>query len=110
MLHEEKVIGDITRMFCDFPIPKDMPSLPPTHRYKDISLGGGTLLDIGIYPLMWSNIILDGAVGNSASTPQVTFTMVVVDGVDWADVIIIHYPSTPRIGILTASLRAEGKE
>jgi len=35
--------------------------------------------------------------------------MVVVDGVDWEDAIIIHYPSTQRVGVLTASLRCEGK-
>ena len=57
MLHEEKIIGEIRRLFVDFSIPKDMPSLQPTRRYKDLSLGGGALLDIGVYPLMWSNIV-----------------------------------------------------
>jgi dihydrodiol dehydrogenase / D-xylose 1-dehydrogenase (NADP) len=112
MLHEEKVIGDIQRMFCDFSLAKDMPSLPATHRYKDVSLGGGALLDIGVYPLMWSNIILDGQVGTSASTPGISATMVVVDDVDWEDVVVVKYGEgeRSRIGILTASLRGEGKE
>jgi dihydrodiol dehydrogenase / D-xylose 1-dehydrogenase (NADP) len=114
MLHKEKVIGDIQRMFCDFSLGKDMPSLPASHRYKDVSLGGGALLDIGVYPLMWSNIVLDGAVGSSASSPEISATMVVVDGVDWEDVVVVKYGESEsersRIGILTASLRGEGKE
>lgn len=110
MLHEEKVIGDIQRMTCDFSLYKDMDSLPATHRYKDVNLGGGALLDIGVYPLMWSNLILDGKVGAEASNPEVSPTMVVIEGVDHEDVIVMKYPKTNRIGVLTASLRAKGRE
>lgn len=57
MLHEDKIIGDIHRLTCDFSLQKDMEALPRTHRYKDANLGGGALLDIGVYPLMWSNLV-----------------------------------------------------
>jgi predicted dehydrogenase len=97
-------------MFCDFSLEKNMETLPPTHRYKDPALGGGALLDIGIYTLMWSNIILDGKVGAEALTPEVSSTMIVVEGVDYDDVVVVKYPKTKRIGILTASLRQEGLE
>jgi predicted dehydrogenase len=110
MLHEDKIIGDIHRMTCDFSLQKDMKNLPATHRYKDINLGGGALLDIGVYPLMWSNIVLDGSVGSSASTPEVSSTMVVIDGVDHEDVVVMKYSKTNRVGVLTASLRAKGIE
>jgi dihydrodiol dehydrogenase / D-xylose 1-dehydrogenase (NADP) len=110
MLHEEKIIGNIQRMTCDFSLQKDMASLPPTHRYKDVNLGGGALLDIGVYPLMWSNVVLDGSVGSAASNPDVSSTLVVIEGVDYEDVIVMKYPDTDRLGILTASLRARGKE
>jgi len=40
------------RMTCDFSLSKNMPFLPPIHRYKDVNLGGGALLDMGIYLLM----------------------------------------------------------
>jgi dihydrodiol dehydrogenase / D-xylose 1-dehydrogenase (NADP) len=110
MLHEEKVIGNIQRMTCDFSIDKKMESLPATHRYKDVNLGGGALLDIGVYPLMWSNIVLDRSVGSVGSTPEVSSTMVVIEGVDHEDVVVLKYPKTNRIGILTTSLRAKGRE
>jgi dihydrodiol dehydrogenase / D-xylose 1-dehydrogenase (NADP) len=71
MLHEEKIIGGIDRLTCDFSLQKDMDALPPTHRYKDVNSGGGALLDIGVYPLFWSNLILDGKVGAEASHPEV---------------------------------------
>jgi len=41
MLHEEKIIGGIDRLTCDFSLQKDMDALPPTHRSKDVHLGGG---------------------------------------------------------------------
>jgi dihydrodiol dehydrogenase / D-xylose 1-dehydrogenase (NADP) len=82
MLHENKIIGDIHRLICDFSLQKDMDALPPAHRYKDVNSGGGALLDIGVYPLMWSNLILDGKVGAEASYPEVEATMVMIEGVD----------------------------
>ncbi|KAL3427737.1 oxidoreductase [Phlyctema vagabunda] len=107
MLHEEKVLGEITRMFCDFAIPLNLPSLPAESRLKDPKLGAGALLDIGIYNIMYSNILLDGKVGTEAATPEITSNMVIVDGVDVEDVIIVKYPETQRIAILTSSLQTK---
>ncbi len=110
MLHEDKIIGDIYHLTCDFSLQKDMDALPPTHRYKVVNLGGGASIDIGVYPLMWSNLILDGKVGAEASDPEVSATMVVIEGVDYEDVIVIKDPQTNRIRILTSSLRARRRE
>ena len=54
--------------------------------------------------------VLDGPVGSSASTPEVSSTMVVIDGVDHEDVVVMKYSKTNRVGVLTASLRAKGIE
>jgi hypothetical protein len=51
MLHEEKVIGDVQRTFCDFGLDLDIASLSSESRYKDPALGAGSLLDIGINSL-----------------------------------------------------------
>lgn len=51
LLHGEKVIGDVHRVFCNFALSKDIVSLPSTSRHKNPTLGAGTLLDIGIYSL-----------------------------------------------------------
>jgi len=82
MLHEDKIIGDIYRLTCDFSLQKDMEALPPTHRYKDFNLDGDAIPDVGVYPLMWSNLVLDGKFGVEASNPEVKATMVMIEGVD----------------------------
>lgn len=109
LLHEEEVIGDVSRLFCDFGIPMNIPSLPPTHRYRDLALGGGALLDIGIYPLTLANVILDGRMGNEVEDFEVNASMVLFEGVDVEDVITFKY-ADGKIGILTASLRTKTLE
>lgn len=43
-LHEEKVIGDVRRTFCDFCLDPDITSLSSESRYRDPTLGAGSLL------------------------------------------------------------------
>jgi predicted dehydrogenase len=71
MLHEEKVIGNVRRTFCDFGLDLDITSLPPESRYKDPALGAGSLLDIGIYSLTWGLVSLDPGVGAKSEMPKV---------------------------------------
>ncbi|KAG4434822.1 hypothetical protein IFR05_009693 [Cadophora sp. M221] len=108
LLHKEKVIGGISRMFCDFGL--DFISLPATHRLKDLKLGGGALLDLGVYPLMFSSVVLDEHVGSKASDPEITSSLFVADGVDHDDVIVLKYPENGRMGVLTASMRGKTGE
>lgn len=68
------------------------------------------MLDIGVYPLMWSSIVLDGQVGVEASNPEINAMMLVIDDVDHEDVVVLKYPETKRVGVLTASLRGKGRE
>ena len=65
--------------------------------------------DIGVYPLMCSYLISDGKIGAEASNPDVKATMIMIEGIDYEDVIVKYY-KTNRIGILTASLRARRRE
>ena len=48
LLYEDKAIGDVFRTTSDFQMHVDIPNLPSTSRLKDLSLGAGSLLDIGI--------------------------------------------------------------
>ena len=59
LLFEDQVIGNVYRTFADFALEVDIASLPPTSRYRDLSLGAGTLLDTGIYSLTWAILTLD---------------------------------------------------
>ncbi|KAK0101470.1 hypothetical protein ONS95_006641 [Cadophora gregata] len=110
LLHKQKVIGDISRMFCDFALDINIASLPPTHRLKNLELGGGALLDLGVYPLMFSSVVLDEHVGSKASDAEITSSLLVVDGVDYDDVLVLKYPENGRMGVLTASMRGKSGE
>jgi dihydrodiol dehydrogenase / D-xylose 1-dehydrogenase (NADP) len=102
LIHEEKIIGDIQRTFVDFGLNMDMHNKPSTSRIKDKNLGAGALLDIGIYVLMWGNLLLDPGVPNSPLTPKITSELVLVDGIDYANSIFMSYPG--KHAILTTTL------
>lgn len=101
LIHEDCIIGDIHRVFCDFGLPKDIASLPITSRYKDPALGAGTLLDIGIYSLTWAILALESH--QRVETPQLLATQKIVDQVDVATSVLMTYPDG-RQGIVTSSL------
>jgi dihydrodiol dehydrogenase / D-xylose 1-dehydrogenase (NADP) len=64
-------------MFCDFSFDMGMDSLSPASRLKDPNLGGGAPLDLGVYPLTFSNIILDDQLGDKALHPEITSSMAI---------------------------------
>lgn len=109
-IHDEQKLGTIYRTFCDFSLDIDIPSLPETSRYKDISLGAGSLLDIGIYSLTWGLVTLSGKVGDAAEEPEVTSAQAIAHGVDVASSFILHYPSTGRQAILSSTTNFPAKK
>lgn len=98
LLHEDKVIGDVKRVFCDFGLKQDIASLPADSRLKNPALGAGSLLDIGIYSLTWGLIGL----GQRTEKPNVVAWQHLVDGVDIASSMIISFPQGQQ-GILTST-------
>ncbi|KAL1979152.1 hypothetical protein VTN96DRAFT_6674 [Rasamsonia emersonii] len=107
LIHHEKVIGDVHRIFCDFGLPIDVANLPATSRLKNPELGAGSLLDIGIYSLTWGLLVLDDRIAGEASTPQVFSAQSISDDIDIATAVILYYPQTGRQGILTSTLRVK---
>lgn len=103
VLHEEKKLGTIYRMFCDFGLEMDIPSLPESSRYKDPALGAGSLLDIGIYSLTWGLSTLSDKVGNEAEDPDVSSTQTIAHGVDVSSQVLLHYRSNGRQGVCTST-------
>lgn len=110
LIHDEKVIGEPYRTFADFPLKIDIPSLPTTSRYKDLSLGAGTLLDTGIYSLTWAILTLDA---NSPSSSEKPLALGVQshssEGIETSTSILLQYPSTGRQGIVTSTSRSNGR-
>lgn len=97
LLHMDKIIGDVHRVFCDFGLKQDIASLPADSRLKNLSLGAGSLLDIGIYSLTWGLIGL-----GQTEKPKVVASQHLVDGVDVTSSMIITF-SQGQQGILTSS-------
>ncbi|KAL1846989.1 hypothetical protein VTK73DRAFT_166 [Phialemonium thermophilum] len=100
-VHDEKVIGDVRRVFCDFAMDMNLASLGPDSRLKNPALGAGTLLDIGIYSLTWGLLALDPRIGSQAETPKIVATQSLEDGIDVATSAILVYPNGSQ-GILTS--------
>jgi predicted dehydrogenase len=108
MLHEEKVIGNVFRMRSEFSLLVDIPSLPATSRYKDINLGAGSLLDIGIYPLTWAFMALDPKTPGESEMPKIMAIQSFEDGIEVTTSVILKYESTGRQAFVTSTTMANG--
>lgn len=107
MLHEEKVIGDIFRATSNFGLNIDIPSLPATSRYKDINLGAGTLLDIGIYSLTWALLTLDPHGPANPEQPKILAAQTHQEGIEVSTSAILQYPSSGRQGLISSTTLGE---
>jgi predicted dehydrogenase len=96
VLHRDKLVGDIVRVFADFGLDMDIKNLGPESRLKNRVLGAGSLLDIGIYSLTWGLLCLDEGIGEKAETPRVTSFQTLADRVDTTSSILLFYPKTGR--------------
>lgn len=108
LLHEEKIIGDVVRVFGDFAVEIDIPTLPLTSRYKDPALGAGSLLDIGIYALTWVTLALESCEPGRAEMPRIAASQTHEEGIEIVSSAILQYPSTGRQGIATSTTKAQG--
>ncbi|KAK5045719.1 hypothetical protein LTR84_009088 [Exophiala bonariae] len=106
LVHQEKIIGDVQRVFCDFAMDMNIAAQPPTSRLRNSALGAGSLLDIGIYSLTWG--LLAMGLENTESPPKIAATQQVVDGIDISSSFILQYPKSQAI--LTSSTLAKTSE
>ncbi|KII87185.1 hypothetical protein PLICRDRAFT_42835 [Plicaturopsis crispa FD-325 SS-3] len=73
---ESGALGLPVVVHADLSIDFDLPNIPKTHRMLDPALGGGALLDLGPYPLIWAILALYEHPANKASQPSnITGTM-----------------------------------
>lgn len=105
---EEKVIGDVYRTFADFAIEVDIANLPATSRYRDLSLGAGTLLDIGIYSLTWAILTLDPSSPTASEKPLALGIQSHQESIEVNTSILLQYPSSGRQGIVTSTTMSNG--
>ncbi|CAE6452230.1 unnamed protein product, partial [Rhizoctonia solani] len=69
LIHEEKVLGDIRRVFADLAM---VFKRDPNSRLYNPDLAGGALLDLGIYPFTWAFMTLYDHPDNQKTKPDVT--------------------------------------
>jgi predicted dehydrogenase len=109
LIHDEKAIGDVHRVFCDLGLDMDFPSLPADSRLRDCSLGAGTLLDICIYSLTWGLLTLDSNIGGKAEKSRIVAvqSLSAEDEIDVATSVLLFYHETGKQGILTSTARSK---
>ncbi|KAK6077409.1 dimeric dihydrodiol [Seiridium cupressi] len=103
LLYEDKAIGEVFRTSSEFKMYVDIAGLPETSRYKDLNLGAGSLLDIGIYSLSWAILTLEPDAPGPREVPTIKAAQSFVDGIEVTTSIILHYPSSGRQGIATST-------
>jgi predicted dehydrogenase len=67
---DEGSLGDIRVLHADLSGDFDVDNIPDTHRILDPRLGGGALLDLGPYPLVWAIIAMYEHKANERSPPS----------------------------------------
>ncbi len=92
-------IGDVTAVHADFGLQGPFEA---THRLRDPQLGGGALLDLGVYPVNLAHLVL-GAPASVRSWAHLT-----PEGVDETTGLLFGYDSG-AVAALTCSINGESR-
>ena len=98
-LIEEGVIGWVSSIHADFGLHGPF---PPEHRLRDPKLGGGALLDLGVYPINFAHVIL-GAPASVQAWAHLT-----PEGVDETTGILLGW-QPGAVAALTCSINGESR-
>ncbi|KAJ1306726.1 hypothetical protein OPQ81_007715 [Rhizoctonia solani] len=106
LLHEEKVLGDIRRVFADLSLVFER---NPNSRLYSPELAGGALLDLGIYPFTWAFMILHDHPDNQKTKPNVSADILKsqLTPVDEATSVTLNFPKLHATAHLTCSMTAK---
>ncbi|KAJ5352606.1 dimeric dihydrodiol dehydrogenase [Penicillium brevicompactum] len=106
MLFTQQEIGEIAFLSSQYNLPVDIASLPATSRYKDVELGAGSLLDVGIYPLTWALLGLESPETQHQNLPTVLASQTHLSQVEATSNAILHYASNGRHAAISSSFMA----
>lgn len=111
LVFEDKAIGEVNRLFVDFAYNGDVATLPVSSRVRDVKLGAGCLLDIGIYSLTWARLLLDQQSGEGHKKFNVVSSLYLdpQDKVDHKAAFIIQYADGLQ-AICTLSELSDGRQ
>ncbi|CUM68220.1 uncharacterized protein PRCAT00005941001 [Priceomyces carsonii] len=110
-IFEEKVIGEVSRLFADFSYNAHFENMPLSTRSRNINLGAGSLLDIGIYSVTYARLLLDSKAAPHQTNFKLKSLMTIdpEDGVDHSSSVLIRYDNGKQ-GILTCSEYVQGPQ
>ncbi|GME73928.1 unnamed protein product [Ambrosiozyma monospora] len=103
LLLKKKELGAIHRIIADFSWDMNIDQLPDDSRLKSNKLGAGALLDIGIYPLTFSRVLLDDKIGKEHTPFKVTGVQTIHHDVDYMTTIVLLYVDQKQ-AVITSSL------
>ncbi|KAH9945723.1 NAD(P)-binding protein [Amylocystis lapponica] len=98
-LAEDSALGDPVILHADLSFDFNIETLPLTHRMMDPHLGGGALLDLGPYPMIWAIVALYEHPSNKGALPTgVSASMVKtpITGVDSSTSWTVNFTETLR--------------
>lgn len=103
---EEGTLGNPVMVHADLSGDFDIENISPHHRILDPQLGGGALLDLGPYPLVWAIVALFEQTANNREQPTVTASIVKtpITGVDRTSSFILDFPAIQAQASLSCSI------
>lgn len=111
-LFKDKVIGKILRTYADLAINFNLDTISPNHRLIDPKLGGGALLDLGVYALTWTFLINYWNPDNKFKAPRFTSTILKTpkSGVDEHTAMTFAFDEGQTSAIATASMSSASNQ
>ncbi|CAD6885627.1 unnamed protein product [Tilletia controversa] len=103
LVHRKQVLGKIRRVQSDLSC---YFAPDPKHRLFAPELGGGALLDLGIYALTWQSLILHRHPENQGRAPRVSSSMIKTSltKVDETTAILLNFDELGAQGVATCSM------
>ncbi|ANB12059.1 hypothetical protein AWJ20_294 [Sugiyamaella lignohabitans] len=107
LLFKDRIIGKILRVSSDLAVPFNIPNdFDPKHRMKNPELGGGALLDLGIYSLTWIFITAFAEPENKRQAPKVNGSILFTKDtkVDEHTTVNLIFPESHVSAVATTSM------
>lgn len=112
MLFEDKILGKIHQVHVDFGLAFDIHNISKQHRILNPDLGGGALLDLGIYTLTWVMMTCFQNPENEGARPVVNGSMLKtpLTGVDEFTNISLLFPKIHVSAVATTNMTVRSPE
>ncbi|KAL9940327.1 hypothetical protein V8E36_001032 [Tilletia maclaganii] len=103
LVHNKQVLGKIRRVQSDL---STYFAPDPKHRLYAPELGGGALLDLGIYALTWQSLILHRHPENHGKMPRIVSSMIKTSStqVDESTTVLLSFDDLGAQGVATCSM------